>query len=118
MRNALHEYRPLAHRTRSMAELAYLLLITKHDPPAPQVNNQPLDFEVDFHWPDLRLVVEIDGPDHDTAFQRAKDRARDEVLVRHGWRVVRFRDTDIGARPAWVLTQTRRAIAKAASIAA
>jgi hypothetical protein len=76
------------------------------------------DGRADFHWPNLRLVVEIDGPDHDTAFQRAKDRARDELLEEHGWRVLRFRGTDLRDRPAWVLAQTRRAVVQAASIAA
>jgi very-short-patch-repair endonuclease len=111
---ALNEYHPLAHLTRSFAELAYLLLITKHGLPRPLVNQQPfLNEEVDFHWPELKLVVEIDGPDHDTAYQRAKDQARDALLEQHGWRVVRVTDTDVRDRPGHVLAQTRLAFAKA-----
>lgn len=111
---ALSEYHPKAHLTKSFAELAYLLLITKHDLPTPLVNQHPLlDEEVDFHWPELRLVIEIDGPDHDTAYQRAKDHARDELLRSRGWDVVRFSVADLRERPSWVLAQTRLAIAQA-----
>jgi len=47
---ALKSYHPLAHLTKSMPELAYLLLVTRADLPTPQVNQQPLfNEEVDFH---------------------------------------------------------------------
>ena len=49
----------------------------------------PLDrFVVDFFAPELRLVVEIDGPIHDRSVEQDRDRqARLEQL---GYRVVRF----------------------------
>ena len=47
--------------------------------------------EVDFHWPDVRLIVETDSHRHHgtrAAFER--DRVRDQQLTVAGWRVVRF----------------------------
>lgn len=106
VKNALAEYHPLAHRTRSMAELSYLLLITKAGLPAPEVNNLHLGFELDFAWPDGRHNVEIDGPHHETAHQRALDAARDAVLRGHGWTVDRVPVADLRADPARVLRTT------------
>lgn len=47
------------------------------------------DEEVDFLWPNRRLVLEIDGPTHLTPVQRERDARRDAALRRLGWRVVR-----------------------------
>jgi very-short-patch-repair endonuclease len=46
--------------------------------------------DVDFCWPEQRLIVETDGHRHHgtrAAFER--DRERDSALVAEGWRVVR-----------------------------
>jgi very-short-patch-repair endonuclease len=59
---------------------------------------------VDFVYPEDKLAIETDGyawhsdPD---AFQ--KDRARDQELLRLGWRVLRFTKQDIRDRPAQVI---------------
>lgn len=55
---------------------------------------------VDFHWPKLRLVLEIDGPTHLTSVQRARDTRRDATLRRLGWRVVRVPDDRAADSPA------------------
>ncbi len=109
---ALDEYHPHAHLTKSTPELAYLLLITRANLTPPRVNQLVNGEEVDFHWSELKLVVEIDGPDHDTAHQRAKDHARDDLLRHHGWTVIRFRDTDVRDHPGHVLAETRLAMAR------
>ena len=57
----------------------------------PRVNEMVLGYEVDFHWPDARLIVETDGwaaHGRRTAFE--EDRVRDARLTVAGWRVVRF----------------------------
>ena len=51
----------------------------------PLVNMDLLGFEVDFRWPDQRLVVEVDGPQH--ALRTEADKARDRVLDAAGWTV-------------------------------
>ena len=60
--------------------------------------------EVDLHWPEHRLIVEIDGVgthDHDRAFET--DRIRDQRLLVAGRRVARVTDwqmTEHGAETA------------------
>ena len=47
-------------------------------------------FVVDFYCHELRLVLEIDGPVHDTPEQKAYDAERTVILERLGLRVVRI----------------------------
>jgi very-short-patch-repair endonuclease len=58
---------------------------------APLANVRVAGYEVDFLWPQRRLVVETDGA---AAHQRAtafeEDRRRDAVVQIAGFRVVRF----------------------------
>lgn len=54
---------------------------------------------VDFHWPARRLVLEIDGPTHETAVQRTRDRRRDARLHALGWQVVRVPAADAHNAP-------------------
>src|SRR4051812_2179709 len=72
---------------RSPLEEAFLKLCDDE----PIVNGIIEGLEVDFHWPERRLVVETDGHEHHgsrAAFER--DRARDQHLTAAGWTVVRF----------------------------
>jgi very-short-patch-repair endonuclease len=47
--------------------------------------------EVDFFWPDHKLVVETDGwGKHGTRRAFESDRARDALPQAHGYRVLRF----------------------------
>ena len=55
-----------------------------------------LGFEVDFRWPDRRLVVEVDGSRH--ALRADADDARDNVLRAAGWTVLRFGDREVYER--------------------
>ncbi|HEX5781157.1 MAG TPA: type IV toxin-antitoxin system AbiEi family antitoxin domain-containing protein [Solirubrobacteraceae bacterium] len=54
----------------------------------------------DFCWPDQRLVIEADGPHHDTPFERAEDRERQAILEAHGYRVIRVTWEQAIAHPA------------------
>jgi hypothetical protein len=47
--------------TRSEAEERFLALVRAARLPAPRVNARAYGYELDFHWPDARVVVEIDG---------------------------------------------------------
>jgi hypothetical protein len=76
-------------RVRSPLE-AEFLKICRGLPP-PRVNAVVDGLEVDFSWPEQRLVVETDGHRHHgtrAAFER--DRERDARLTALGWRVVRL----------------------------
>jgi len=60
-------------------------------------------FIADFYCHAARLVIELDGPVHDS--QPECDDARTAVLDGAGLRVLRFRNEDVFARLVWVLQE-------------
>lgn len=91
LRACLDELEPRRARTRSELERRALALIRDHGLPAPEVNARLLGLEVDLHWPDRGLVVELDGHAfHTTPAEFERDRRRDAELTAAGHRVVRF----------------------------
>jgi very-short-patch-repair endonuclease len=89
-------------RARSELEVLFLRMIIEADIERPLVN-RPIDvggrvFEVDFHWPEARLIVETDGKAfHDNPLARKRDAERDRALARAGWLVERFGWDDVTA---------------------
>jgi hypothetical protein len=73
--------------TRSAAEDRFLSAVTRAGLPEPRVNTP---IEVDFHWPDLGLCVEVDGPGHDRPRTRRDDAIRDRALTATGRTVLRL----------------------------
>ncbi len=76
--------------TRSRAEERMLELIRASGLPVPRTNVRVHGFEVDLHWPEQRLVAEVDGYAYHrsrAAFER--DRRRDQRLQLAGQRVLR-----------------------------
>ncbi len=76
--------------TRSEAERRLLALVRTAALPLPQVNARLGTYEVDFLWPEQRLVVEVDGYAYHgnrAAFER--DRERDVALAALGYTVMR-----------------------------
>ena len=68
--------------------------------PEPVVNGLVEGFEVDCHWPELLLVVEVDGWRFHGGRERANsDRDRDQLLTAAGWTVTRFTCDQIEADP-------------------
>jgi hypothetical protein len=63
---------------------------------------------VDFLYRHHRLVIEIDGPDHDTPLQREADAERDARLEAEGWTVLRIRWSDLYADPEGVISRVRK----------
>jgi very-short-patch-repair endonuclease len=70
-----------------------------------------LGFEVDFRWPEQRLVVEVDGPGHQRPRAKRDDAARVRILRAAGYRVLRFTDEDVYERPDAVRRRTVAALA-------
>ena len=93
-RLAGYEPIPLS-RTRSRLERIILSLCRTYALPVPGVNVPLLDYEVDFLWPEARLVVEADGNQH-RGEQRAKDNARDLALQMAGYLVRRYTWEELG----------------------
>lgn len=78
-------------KTRSELEDYFLELLERCSLPTPLVNHHVLGYEVDFLWPDRRLVVEADGRGtHLTPQAFERDRHRDVKLKIAGYDVARF----------------------------
>lgn len=54
-----------------------------------------LGFIVDFYCPAARLVIEVDGRQHNEPEHRAKDQARDEALAGLDLLVLRFSNDEV-----------------------
>lgn len=77
--------------TDSELERRFLRIARQAGLPKPTTQARVRGFRVDFHWPDLGLVVETDGLRyHRTPAQQAKDRLRDQKLTAAGMTVLRF----------------------------
>jgi Protein of unknown function (DUF559) len=95
LRTILATYVPDPAFTRSELEKRFLALCLEAGIPRPQVNlftALPRDaFEIDFTWPDRRVIVETDSYRyHGTRRAFEGDRRRDQQATAAGWRVVRF----------------------------
>ena len=76
LKRALELYAMGSAGTKSRYEDAFLARCTEREP---LVNMELLGYEVDFHWPGWRLVVEVDG-NHSRPRDLRNDPARDRVL--------------------------------------
>jgi Protein of unknown function (DUF559) len=91
LREALARYRP-AHSDKSRFERDFAAWLTEHPEIPEPLRNVLLDhrFELDFFWPEHRLVVETDGePYHLTPEELERDRLKDAYLQRHDIKVLR-----------------------------
>lgn len=92
LRRALACVHPRSGETRSRLEVRFAELIAgEHDIPAPQLNVRIGPFEVDVLWPDVGLIVELDGRAfHSSADRFEADRERSSHLEQMGFRVLRL----------------------------
>jgi len=83
--------RQLFRLTDSDLERRFLAIVRRTELPLPETGRQLNGFKVDFHWPDLGLVVETDGLRyHRTPGQQARDRLRDQAHTAAGLTALRF----------------------------
>jgi very-short-patch-repair endonuclease len=88
---ALRAHLPELARTRSELEQRVLELCEAHRIARPEVNVFIEGLMVDAHWREARLVVELDGHRaHDRIAAAERDRERDLILRRAGYRVHRY----------------------------
>lgn len=86
--------------TRSELERAFLPLVRQAGLPTPETSVFLDGYEVDFWFPDLRLVVETDGLTyHRTPAQQAKDLERDQDHGAAGLSSLRFSHAQIKYEP-------------------
>ena len=99
-------------RTRSEAERRLLRLVREARLPKPRLNARVAGLEVDFLWPDQRLIVEVDG----YAFHRGRraferDRQRDAALAAQGYTVLRVTWRQLVYEPQAVVARIAAALA-------
>ncbi len=95
----LRELLVTAAPTKSRLERALRKILHEHHLPQPISNGFVCGYEVDLHWPEHRLIAELDGwlyHGHQRAFET--DRERDLVLATHGWRTVRLTAAQLDRR--------------------
>lgn len=83
--------------TKSRDELRFLIGFDKAGLPEPLVNVQLAGHEVDFHWPELGLALELDGPGHERARTRREDERKEAAWRADGFEVLRFSATQLRA---------------------
>lgn len=101
--------------TKEELERRFLPLAAKAGLPVPLTGQFVNEFEVDFYWPDLGLVVETDGLRyHRTPAEQARDRLRDQTHTAAGLTPLRFTHEQVRYEPEHVLkilTQTASRLA-------
>ena len=98
--------------TKEELERRFLPLAAKAGLPVPLTGQWLNEFEVDFYWPDLGLVVETDGLRyHRTPAEQARDRLRDQAHTAAGLTQLRFTHEQVRYEPDHV----RRILAQTAS---
>lgn len=94
--------------TKEELERRFLPLATKAGLPVPLTGQWVNEFEVDFYWPDLGLVVETDGLRyHRTPAEQARDRLRDQAHTAAGLTQLRFTHEQVRYEPQHVLAVLR-----------
>ncbi|HET8815711.1 MAG TPA: DUF559 domain-containing protein [Solirubrobacterales bacterium] len=98
--------------TKEELERRLLPLARKANLPVPLTGQWVNEFEVDFYWPDLGLVVETDGLRyHRTPAEQARDRLRDQAHTAAGLTQLRFTHEQVRYEPDYV----RKILARTAS---
>jgi very-short-patch-repair endonuclease len=90
--------------TKEELERRFLPLARQAGLPTPLTGQWVNEFEVDFYWPDLGLVVETDGLRyHRTPAEQARDRLRDQAHTAAGLTPLRFTHEQVRYEPEHVL---------------
>jgi very-short-patch-repair endonuclease len=90
--------------TKEELERRFLPLARQAGLPTPLTAQFVNEFEVDFYWPDLGLVVETDGLRyHRTPAEQARDRLRDQAHTVAGLTPLRFTHEQVRYEPDRVL---------------
>jgi len=93
-------------------EVLFRPLATAAGLPAPLTKQIVNGFEVDFHWPDLGLVIETDGwRYHRTPAAQSRDALRDQVHTASGLTPLRFSHYQVKYEPAHVRDVLCRTVA-------
>ena len=98
-------------KTRSPAEEVFLDLVRQARLPAPRVNARVAGYEVDFFWPEQKVIVEVDGYRfHSTRRAFEHDRRKDADLRAAGFTVLRVSSEQLERQPYAVIADVTRAL--------
>lgn len=95
--------------TRSKDELGFLIGFERAGLPEPLVNTHFAGHEVDFHWPRLKLAIELDGIGHGRARTQREDERKEAAWRAGGFEVLRFKEPQLRAATDAVAARVRRA---------
>jgi very-short-patch-repair endonuclease len=90
-------------KAQTKLERRFLSIAHSAGLPTPETQVHLNRYRVDFHWPELGLVVETDSLTyHRTASQQAVDIRRDQAHLREGLRTLRFTHPQVFFQPDYV----------------
>jgi predicted transcriptional regulator of viral defense system len=107
LEQAIAMYLDGAGGTKSANEDAFVPLAHRAGLGEPRSNARVAGIEVDFSWPGLPLVVEVDGGSHLLKPVRRDDDWRDDWLRGAGYTVLRFTDFEVAQRPEEIVAALR-----------
>lgn len=113
---------PSPGMTRSGLEDAFVALCRAHGLPHPRTNAH-VDggdrlYEADALFAHVRLIVELDGGDHDSPAAFPSDRRRDAALAAAGYQTVRYTERRISREAPTVAAEIRAILAARAGLTA
>ncbi len=118
LRRALRRHTPELAKTKSQLELAFRALCRRGEIPPYEVNHPLCGYTVDAFWPELGVVVELDGVEgHASPAQMRRDRRRDLRLRAAGYVVLRYSYDQIIYDSEAVLADLRAALMRADKVA-
>jgi very-short-patch-repair endonuclease len=82
---------------RSRGEVRLLAALEHARLPEPLVNTPLRGHEVDLHWPERGLALELDGPHHRRARTRTEDAHKEAAWRAGGFEVLRFHEDELRA---------------------
>jgi very-short-patch-repair endonuclease len=105
LRRAMTYRLPQLAHTKSPLEVDFLLLLEARRLVIPKVNTKVHGIEADMYWPELGLIVELDGDgNHGTPAQQRRDARNTDHWRAHGLTVVRLTHADVHQRAEVTLT--------------
>jgi very-short-patch-repair endonuclease len=116
LRAALKEHAPGHGEMKSRLERRFRNLLISHGIELPERNQEVGPWTVDCLWRERRVVVELDGRQHERPHQADSDDDRDLWLRRHGYVVRRYGKRQIEQRPDEVIADLLNAFAEAVKL--
>jgi very-short-patch-repair endonuclease len=116
LRAALAEHAPSRGEMKSRLERRFRNLLISHGIELPERNQEVGPWTVDCLWRERRVVVELDGRQHERPHQADSDDDRDLWLRRHGYVVRRYGKRQIEQRPDEVIADLLNAFAEAVKL--